>query len=692
MSLTGDVNTLALADLVQVSALNLRTCQIHVIAPHAEGDIYIDRGSVVHAWWGDLVGAEAVYAMLNTPDVGFHVRTGVAAEAQTIAASWQQLVMESARRHDHGSVPQPKARSARADATGPRTTEPRLRPADYSQPLTLGDAMTPRRAGPPRILWIAAAVSLALALGAIGWRVYRPGAARPSATATTTATGTGGNGAVGPVLDASQLTGPGDAPPALLAGTPPSVPRSEFPVAPTIVCRLTIGADGTVRESRVYRSRLELAAFEDAALAAVEKYRFRPARHNGVPVAAAINWPVTFAHADARPLHTLRIKGSDTIDGALTPALARAFRVQHPDLEFAIEALGSKTAFVGLFDGSADLGASSRPVNQDELKQAARLGLTLREYVIAYDGIAVIVHPDNPLHALPMADVARIFTGAVHDWSEVGGAAGPIRVISRPTYSGTHSFFKEKVLRHGNAKGTEEFASAAEIMEDNRKIVEAVAGDHHAVAYVGLGWVAPTVRALGVAARPGAKPIVPDAGSIRDGSYPIYRPLLLYSRGAPSRDGADFLTFILGADGQAIVHDNGFVPIDAPSGHVEAGDVAAGAPIEPTRIPFAGGSARLGDDARARLAEVVQRAHGARLLVIGHSDAEGDPASNHRLALARAQRVQGYLVARGFDASTIEVEAEDADAPLASNANAAGRSQNRRADIFILDLPTPAAK
>ena len=63
MSLTGDVNTLALSDLVQVSAMNHRTCQIHVIAPHAEGDLFLERGSVVHAWWGDLVGAEAVYAM-----------------------------------------------------------------------------------------------------------------------------------------------------------------------------------------------------------------------------------------------------------------------------------------------------------------------------------------------------------------------------------------------------------------------------------------------------------------------------------------------------------------------------------------------------------------------------------------------------------------------------------------------------
>ncbi|HEX9101780.1 MAG TPA: DUF4388 domain-containing protein, partial [Polyangia bacterium] len=147
MSLQGDIESLSLSDLVQVSALNRRTCQIHVLAPHAEGDIYLDEGAVVHAWWGDLVGAEAVYAMLNAPDVGFHVRNGVGVEAQTIAASWQQLVLEAARRSDHGSVPQPRARSSdrwRIDT-----------PAPPSEPQRV---VRPRR-GPPRILW-ALAVAL----------------------------------------------------------------------------------------------------------------------------------------------------------------------------------------------------------------------------------------------------------------------------------------------------------------------------------------------------------------------------------------------------------------------------------------------------------------------------------------------------------------------------------------------------
>jgi TonB family protein len=301
MSLQGDVNTLALSDLVQVSAMNRRTCQIHVMGPHAEGDLFLDRGAVVHAWWGDLVGAEAVYAMLNTPDVGFHVRNDVCIEAHTIAASWQHLVLEAARRSDHGSVPQPRTRSSerwRFDTPAP-DVEPILEPPTIVRP----------RRGPPRVLWMTATALLALSIGMVAARFIKPRTHAPTASASATgsvssANATASASAVGGnvvVFDASDLTGPGDLVPTLADGALPQPPRSEWAVAPTIVCRLTIGADGRVVRSRVYRSRLDLAVFEDAALAAVERWRFHPGRHAGAPVAVTINWPVTFTAADGAP-------------------------------------------------------------------------------------------------------------------------------------------------------------------------------------------------------------------------------------------------------------------------------------------------------------------------------------------------------------------------------------------------------
>src|SRR5438445_5375274 len=190
MSLTGDVNTLALSDLVQVTALNHRTCQIHVIAAHAEGDLFLSRGSVVHAWWGDLVGAEAVYAMLNTPDIGFHVRPDVAIDAHTIAAGWQQLVMEAARRQDHNAVPQPRTRSSdrwriETQHHSHIVLSEAERYEDHDRPR-LDPLPPPPRRGPPRLVWLLAVGLFAVAAALFGWRGYTSARHAPPPAALVT--------------------------------------------------------------------------------------------------------------------------------------------------------------------------------------------------------------------------------------------------------------------------------------------------------------------------------------------------------------------------------------------------------------------------------------------------------------------------------------------------------------------------
>ena len=149
----------------------------------------------------------------------------------------------------------------------------------------------------------------------------------------------------------------------------------------------------------------------------------------------------------------LRVEGSDTIGGSLGIELAEAFHAFHPAVLVEWEGLGSSTAFIGLFDGSADLGASSRPINEAELAEAKRLGLKLKEAVLAYDGLSIFVHPSNEIPVLTVEQLSRIFQGRVTNFREVGGPDRPIRLLSRPSYSGTHAFFRDKVLRRGNARG-----------------------------------------------------------------------------------------------------------------------------------------------------------------------------------------------------------------------------------------------
>jgi eukaryotic-like serine/threonine-protein kinase len=136
-----------------------------------------------------------------------------------------------------------------------------------------------------------AGVALAVAAGFAIWQVeMRPRGLATTAPATT-------RPAEPPPVDGSQLTGPGDAPPQLLDGQPAKLPSATLPLSPTIICRLLVAVDGSVARAQVFRSRLELQVYEDAAIAAAQAYRFRPAQHAGAPVAAWINWPVRFAAA-----------------------------------------------------------------------------------------------------------------------------------------------------------------------------------------------------------------------------------------------------------------------------------------------------------------------------------------------------------------------------------------------------------
>ena len=137
------------------------------------------------------------------------------------------------------------------------------------------------------------AVIAAAAVGGAWWLKTRPLTTAPATAAVPAAAAP----VEPPPVDGSQLTGPGDAPPKLIAGKPARLPSATLPLSPTIICRLLVGRDGSVTRAQVFRSRLELQIYEDAAITAAQGYRFTPAQHAGAPVAAWINWPVRFAPA-----------------------------------------------------------------------------------------------------------------------------------------------------------------------------------------------------------------------------------------------------------------------------------------------------------------------------------------------------------------------------------------------------------
>lgn len=391
----------------------------------------------------------------------------------------------------------------------------------------------------------------------------------------------------------------------------------------------------------------------------------------------------------ARP--TVQVKGSDTIGGELGPALARAFEATSPGVTVHWEALGSATAFVGLLDGTADVGASSRPVNAQELERAKAAGLELREFVLGYDGIAVIVHPSNPVRHLTIEQLSALFTGKVASWSELGGKDLKPALFGRPTYSGTHAFFQEKVLRRGDKKATDEFGPGTTYLEHSQAIVAAVAADPAAVGYVGMGWVKAGVSALGVGATAAGPFVKPTTAAVHKGTYPVYRPLLLYTRGEPRGEVRRLLQYILAGDGRRLVATHDFTPGDVPA------TIQRTAPASPAPAPapsqagvrhvyFGPGKAAVDAEAEAALALIAREVgrSSARVHVIGHSDSSGAPELNSRLAWSRAAAAADVLVRRGLRPEDLLIEVRGADAPVATNDTPAGRRANRRVDVEIV--------
>jgi phosphate transport system substrate-binding protein len=469
-------------------------------------------------------------------------------------------------------------------------------------------------------------------------------------------------------------------PPELLAAAEPLI--ADGTLIPTVLVRTLVDVAGRAQRTEVQTRRLGLAEREAQAAAAARSYRFRPALANGKPVEAWVTLPISFS--PKRASRELVIKGSDTLGSSLIPAWVSQFGKREAGLALRVEALGSSTGFAGLLDGTAQIAASSRPIRAGELALAERLGVRLREFVIGYDGIAIIVHRDNAVRELDVDAVAQLFTGRMSRWSDLGGIDQPIRALRRPDYSGTHSFFEERVLTR--AGGGARSDAEVESVEASKSLVRRVAGDVHAIGYVSLGQVASDVRALALASHPGAPGILPDHASIRDGSYPIARPLFLYLRADSQRDALAFVDYALSEEGQALIEKSGLIPLASAQQSAHASELPEPfvAPPDVLRLYFDEGSVNISKASSRSLMAAAAALHaGQRALVVGNADGLGDAAVNVRLAERRAAAVLARLKALGAPSQSITVDVVGSEQPLRSNATSGGRSENRRVDVML---------
>jgi phosphate transport system substrate-binding protein len=241
---------------------------------------------------------------------------------------------------------------------------------------------------------------------------------------------------------------------------------------------------------------------------------------------------------------TLTVSGSTTV----TPIMQSVAEVyEAADLE--VSGTGSGDGITALIDGRTDIAMASRKMKDKEKEQAAAKGVKPVEVVIARDGIAIVVHPSNPVSGLTLDQVKDIYLGKITNWKELGGPDAEIVPVTRDSSSGTFEVFEELVM------DKEPIVPSAVTQNSNGTVRSAVAEAEGAVGYVGLGYLDDTIKVLAIDG------VVPSNESVNAGNYKIARDLNLYYPEGASKAVLDVVEFVLSKDGQKIVADEGFIPL-----------------------------------------------------------------------------------------------------------------------------------
>lgn len=250
----------------------------------------------------------------------------------------------------------------------------------------------------------------------------------------------------------------------------------------------------------------------------------------------------------------VQIKGSDTMVN-LGQAWAEAFMKVHPEIPIAVTGGGSGTGIAALISNSTDIAQASRQMEKKEIQMAEKNGVNPKEFHVADDGITVVVNPSNPVNKLTIKQLSDIFTGKITNWKQVGGPDKNIVVLSRERNSGTHVFFLEKIVKMGDLKSKNEFATHVLMMPSSQAIVEEVSSNSAAIGYFGLGYLSGKEKAIAV------EGILPSIKTVANRTYPISRSLQFYTNGVPKGKIKSFIDFVFSPEGQKIVLKMDFVPV-----------------------------------------------------------------------------------------------------------------------------------
>ncbi|MDP6988082.1 MAG: PstS family phosphate ABC transporter substrate-binding protein [Planctomycetota bacterium] len=257
-------------------------------------------------------------------------------------------------------------------------------------------------------------------------------------------------------------------------------------------------------------------------------------------------------------------KGSDTLLN-VAQAWAEAYSTVNPECTVAVSGGGSGTGISAMINGTVDLANASRKMKERELAAAGENGVTPVEFVVGYDALAVYVHAANPIESITMEQLAGIYGdgGSLVRWSQLGvtipnGGSDEIVRVSRQNNSGTFVYFREAVLgREGKYK------LGSLDMHGSKDVVDLVENTPGAIGYSGLAYATDHVKLVPVISADSGAPVTPSVDTAVDRTYPIARPLLMYTAGQPEGAVAEYLDWILSDDGQRIILAKGYAPVRA---------------------------------------------------------------------------------------------------------------------------------
>ena len=254
-------------------------------------------------------------------------------------------------------------------------------------------------------------------------------------------------------------------------------------------------------------------------------------------------------------------RGSDTLLN-VAQAWAEAYATVNPNVAVAVTGGGSGTGISAMINGSVDIANASRKMRDAEIEAARGNGVEPIEFIVGYDALAVYLHEDNPIESLTVAQLKTIYGegGPVTRWSDLGVSvpgcgSDEIVLVSRQNNSGTYVYFKETVLGDDT-----EYKLGSRDMHGSKDVVDLVENTPCAIGYSGLAYATEHVGMPCVAVEDGGDCVAPTIATAVDGSYPIARPLMMYTAGVPQGAVKDYMDWILSAEGQCLILDRGYAP------------------------------------------------------------------------------------------------------------------------------------